>query len=175
MDAIARLLDAIHFAAQKHRNQRCRDAEATPYINHPLALARLLAVDGGVSDVELLMAAVLHDTVEDTDATIEEVGERFGERVAGLVAELTDDKCLPKLRRRELQIAHAPHKSPAAALIKLADKTCHLRDAFTAPPAQWSPQRLRDYFDGAKQVADRLPVASDSMQALFMEAYGKRP
>jgi len=175
MEAIARLLDAVHFAADRHRNQRRKDADASPYINHPLALARLLSVDAGVSDVDVLMSAVLHDTVEDTETTIEELRARFGERVAELVAEVTDDKRLPKGRRKELQIEHAPHKSPGAALIKLADKTCNLRDVADAPPADWSLERRREYFDWAKQVVDGLPATNEPLRALFAEAFAKRP
>jgi guanosine-3',5'-bis(diphosphate) 3'-pyrophosphohydrolase len=175
MEAIARLLDAVYFAADRHRNQRRKDADASPYINHPLALARLLSVDAGVSDVDVLMSAVLHDTVEDTETTIEELRARFGERVAELVAEVTDDKRLPKGRRKELQIEHAPRKSPGAALIKLADKTCNLRDVADAPPADWSLERRREYFDWAKQVVDGLPATNEPLRALFAESFAKRP
>ena len=94
--ATTQLLKAAHYAAVKHRAQRRKDADATPYINHPLGVAMLLASEGGVTDVDVLMAAVLHDTVEDTDATLDEVERVFGARVAGLVAEVTDDKSLSK-------------------------------------------------------------------------------
>ena len=91
---LARLLDAVAFSADRHRNQRRKDAEASPYINHPIALARLIAADGGVTDVEVLMAAILHDTVEDTNTSLQELRDRFGDRVAGIVSEVTDDKNL---------------------------------------------------------------------------------
>lgn len=175
MNDVARLLDAANFAADRHRNQRRKDAEASPYINHPLGLATLLAVDAKVDDIEVLMAAVLHDTVEDTETSLEELIGRFGERVAGIVAEVTDDKTLPKQRRKELQVEHASHKSRGAALVKLADKTCNLRDIASSPPADWSLERKREYFDWAKKVVDELPRVNDRLLALFREACAKRP
>lgn len=171
MNDISRLLDAIVFAAERHSTQRRKDAAASPYINHPLSLARMLAVEGGVDDVEVLMAAVLHDTVEDTKTEFLEIRERFGERVENFVAELTDDKKLCKGRRKELQIEHAPDKSVGAALVKLADKTCNLLDLAASPPADWSDARKREYFEWAKQVVDRLPAVSAPMRTQFDLAY----
>jgi guanosine-3',5'-bis(diphosphate) 3'-pyrophosphohydrolase len=175
MNDIARLLDAIGFAAERHRDQRRKGPEASPYINHPIALARMLAIDGQVQDVEVLMAAVLHDTVEDTETRVEEIAARFGPQVAQWVAEVTDDKLLPKQRRKDLQVEHAPTLSQGAVLIKLADKTCNLRDIAEAPPASWSLERRREYFDWARKVVDRLPPANARMLRLFEEAFGRRP
>lgn len=175
LTSTAHLLDAIHFAAQRHRDQRRKDREASPYINHPVALAQLLAVDIGIDDQDVLIAAILHDTVEDTETTLDELRERFGETVAGIVGEVTDDKALPKHRRKALQVEHAPHKSPGAALVKLADKICNLRDIANSPPADWSLQRRREYFDWAKQVIDGLPPVNAPLMALFEQAYARRP
>ncbi|MEO7337706.1 MAG: HD domain-containing protein, partial [Caldimonas sp.] len=133
----ADLLSAISFAAGKHRNQRRKDVEAGPYINHPLELAHVLATEGGVTDVETLIAAVLHDTVEDTQTTYDELVQHFGRTVADVVQEVTDDKNLLKEQRKERQVEHAPHLSERAALVKLADKTCNLRDVANNPPAGW--------------------------------------
>jgi guanosine-3',5'-bis(diphosphate) 3'-pyrophosphohydrolase len=169
------LLDAVLFAAERHKNQRRKDHEASPYINHPLSLARLLAVDGGVNDVEVLMAAVLHDTIEDTETTADELRAKFGDRVTEIVLEVTDDKSLPKHRRKELQVEHAHMKSREAALVKLADKTCNLRDIASAPPAEWSLERRRDYFDWAKRVVDGLPRVNDALRQTFDSAYEARP
>lgn len=171
----ARLLDAIAFAAAKHRNQRRKDAEASPYINHPLQLAHVLATEGEVNDLETLMAAVLHDTVEDTETTYAELRERFGKDVADVVMEVTDDKTLPKAERKQRQVEHAPHMSERAALVKLADKTCNLRDVAGSPPAGWSLQRKQDYFDWAKQVVDGLPPVNDRMRRAFDAAFALRP
>ncbi|MGE0311863.1 MAG: HD domain-containing protein [Lautropia sp.] len=172
---LARLLDALAFAARKHRDQRRKGAEASPYINHPIALATLLANTGGVTDVEVLQAAVLHDTIEDTDTTRDEIAARFGERVASIVAEVTDDKTLPKAQRKTLQVEHAHRMSPGATLVKLADKTCNLRDMSTDPPHDWPLARRREYFDWACRVVAGLPASSAALRAAFDEAAAGRP
>ncbi len=175
MSIAAELLDAILFAAEKHKNQKRKGADAAPYINHPIAVAHLLATTGGVDDLTVLKAAVLHDTVEDTDTAEGEIRNRFGDAVADLVMEVTDDKSLPKARRKELQVEHAGEKSRGATLLKLADKTCNLRDIGSAPPADWSLARRKEYFDWAKRVVEALPPASASLRAAFDEAYQARP
>lgn len=175
MTATATLIDAIAFAAHKHRNQRRKDADASPYINHPIALARVLAVEAGVRDAATLLAAVLHDTVEDTATTTDELRERFGPVVAGVVAEVTDDKSLPKARRKQLQIEHAPQLSRRAKLVKLADKICNLRDVADAPPADWPLARRREYFDWARAVVDGLRGTHQQLERLFDAAYARRP
>lgn len=171
----AQMLEAVMFAAERHRNQRRKDAEASPYINHPIALAHLLAKVGGVEDLNVLRAAILHDTVEDTETTEAEIRERFGDEVAEMVMEVTDDTSLPKQRRKELQVENAPHKSQGAAMIKLADKTCNLRDIATAPPADWPLLRRQEYFDLARRVVDGLPKVSAPLLAAFDAAYAARP
>lgn len=171
----AQMLEAVMFAAERHRNQRRKDAEASPYINHPIALAHLLATVGGVEDLNVLRAAILHDTVEDTETTEAEIQERFGDEVAKMVMEVTDDTSLPKQRRKELQVENAPHKSQGAAMIKLADKTCNLRDIATAPPADWPLLRRQEYFDLARRVVDGLPKVSAPLLAAFDAAYAARP
>src|SRR5438067_9958795 len=147
---LALLLKALAFAAHKHRDQRRKDAEASPYINHPIALADVLVNEGGVTDIEVLCAALLHDTVEDTATTHQELVDAFGARIARIVAEVTDDKALPKAERKRLQIEHAPKLSHEAKLVKLADKLCNLRDVSDHPPAHWDSQRRREYFDWAR-------------------------
>lgn len=171
----AEFIDAIAFAAHKHRDQRRKDAQASPYINHPIALARVLAVEGGVTERLALLGAVLHDTVEDTETTEEELVEHFGADVAGVVMEVTDDKSLPKGRRKELQIEHAPHMSRAAKLIKLADKTCNLRDVAQSPPVDWTLERRREYFDWARRVVDGLRDTDPTLEAAFDAAFAQRP
>jgi len=148
----AALLKASTFAARKHRDQRRKDADASPYINHPLEVAEVLARIGGVDDATVLQAALLHDTVEDTQTTPEELEREFGAAVRKLVEEVTDDKTLPKLERKRLQIEHAPHLSPRAKLIKLADKICNVRDVTHSPPKGWDEQRRIEYFDWAAKV-----------------------
>ncbi len=172
---LTRLLEAVAFAAEKHRNQRRKDKEASPYINHPIALATLLAVTGGVDDIAVLQAAILHDTVEDTDTSFEELAQRFGTKVADIVAEVTDDKSLVKAQRKQLQIDHAPHASAEAALVKIADKICNLRDVATSPPSHWPIERQREYFDWAKKVVDGLPPVGAELRAAFDAAFAARP
>ena len=173
--ALAELVLALEFAARKHRNQRRKDAEASPYINHPIALARILAVEAGVGDVRTLMAALLHDTIEDTETTHDELKAAFGRVVADVVREVTDDKSLPKARRKQLQVEHAPHMSRRAAQVKLADKTANLRDVAAHPPADWPLERRREYFDWARSVVDALPPGQRKLRALFDAAYAARP
>jgi guanosine-3',5'-bis(diphosphate) 3'-pyrophosphohydrolase len=168
------ILNAASFAATRHRDQRRKDIDASPYINHPLALADILAREGGITDGRVIAAALLHDTVEDTETTIEELVERFGKRVAGIVAEVSDDKALPKEERKRLQIVKSGSKSHEARLVKLADKIANLRDIANSPPADWSDVRKAEYFDWAKAVIDGLRGTNASLEAAFDEAYGRR-
>lgn len=167
------LLDAAQFAADRHRDQRRKGADSTPYINHPLDVAALLA-QHGIDEIEVLTAAVLHDTVEDTETSIEEIEQRFGDRVAAIVGEVTDDKSLEKAERKRLQVEHAPHKSRAAKLVKIADKTSNLRDLIAAPP-DWPIERKRDYFDWGKDVVDGMRGVHADLEAAFDKAYAERP
>jgi len=171
---LALLLKALAFAAHKHRDQRRKDREASPYINHPIALADVLVNEGGVSDVDVLCAALLHDTVEDTATTPEELVDTFGARVARIVAEVTDDKALNKADRKRLQVENAARLSPEAKLVKLADKICNLRDVAERPPAGWDLARRREYFDWAKRVVDGLRGSHPRLEAAFDVAYGMR-
>ncbi|MGQ0545950.1 MAG: HD domain-containing protein [Betaproteobacteria bacterium] len=172
---LALLLEALAFAAHKHRDQRRKDAGASPYINHPIALADVLVNEGGVTDVEVICAALLHDTVEDTDTTHEELANAFGSRIARIVAEVTDDKALAKDERKRLQVEHAPSLSHEAKLVKLADKICNLRDVAERPPAKWDRARQREYFDWAKRVIDGLRGAHPRLEGAFDQVYKKRP
>ena len=170
-----RLLDALAFAADKHRNQRRKDAEASPYINHPIALANVLANEGGVDDDTVLSAAILHDTIEDTETSADELRCRFGEAITAIVLEVTDDKDLPKAERKRLQVEHAPHISHGAKLVKLADKICNLRDMAASPPAKWTLERKQAYFDWAKAVVDGLRGAHPVLEQAFDESLRRRP
>lgn len=169
------VLRAASFAAMKHRDQRRKDQAATPYINHPLALATILASEGGVADPATLAAALLHDTIEDTETTHAELVQAFGSEVADLVAQVTDDKNVPKADRKRLQVEHAAHLSPKAKLVKLADKIANLRDVALSPPVGWPLQRRRDYFDWARSVIDRLRGVDARLEAVFNAAYAAKP
>ena len=169
------ILRAAEFAAKKHRDQRRKDAAASPYINHPIAIASILANEGGVSDPVVIVAALLHDTVEDTETTQAELEHVFGDDVARIVMDVTDDKSLPKADRKRLQIEHAGHISYGAKLVKLADKIANIRDVADSPPSDWSLERRREYFDWAKQVADGLGDISPKLMDAFNAAYQRKP
>jgi guanosine-3',5'-bis(diphosphate) 3'-pyrophosphohydrolase len=169
------VFEALDFAARKHRDQRRKDPEASPYINHPIALANILWVGAGIQDPVVICAALLHDTVEDTETTEAELAERFGPKVASVVMEVTDDTSLPRPRRKALQVEHAPRLSREAKLVKLADKISNVRDVGAAPPAGWPLERQREYFDWAKKVVDALRGVNPRLEALFDEAYARRP
>lgn len=172
---IATLLRAARFAADRHRDQRRKGADGEPYINHPLGVASVLAVEGGVTDIDVLCAALLHDTIEDTDTSGAELEAEFGPAVRSLVEEVTDDKSLPKERRKALQIEHASALSDKARLVKLADKICNLRDVAVDPPADWLLARRQAYFDWAVAVVDGLRGTHAELEARFDEALTARP
>lgn len=161
------LISAAGFAAEKHRNQRRKDADASPYINHPIALANVLANEAGVVDIATIAAALLHDTVEDTDTTAEELRGHFGDEITAIVLEVTDDKSLAKTERKRLQVQHGADLSLRAKLVKLADKICNLRDIQGAPPADWPLERRREYVDWARRVVDGLRGTHSGLEALF--------
>lgn len=167
------ILKAVAFAAEKHRDQRRKDPEASPYINHPIALANLLASQG-VTSPEVLCAALLHDTIEDTETTEEELAVHFGPRIAGIVLEVTDDTTQDKATRKQAQIDHAPHISPEARLVKLADKICNLRDILTSPPEGWPLERQQEYFDWAARVIDGVRGVHAGLETLFDQVYTRR-
>jgi len=164
---LSALLTALHFAADKHRDQRRKSREACPYINHPIEVAEILSRVGGVTDLATLQAAILHDTIEDTQTTAEELEGRFGAEVRRLVEEVSDDQSLPKAERKRLQIECAPDLSPKAKLIKIADKISNVRDVTHSPPAHWSHQRRCDYLDWAEEVVVGLRGSNLAVDALF--------
>ena len=143
---------AIEFATQRHHGQTRQDAAKSPYITHIHAVLAILLEEGDVTDEPVLVAAALHDTVEDTPTTFAEIEEQFGARVAGFVREMTDDKGLAKDIRKALQIDHAPRLSDGAKQIKIADKIANVRDITHTPPAHWPEIRKDEYFDWAERV-----------------------
>jgi len=170
------MLKAFRFAAEKHNDQRRKDTKSSPYINHPIEVAETLWSVGNVRDEELLVAAILHDTIEDTDTTKEEIKTEFGEEVLNLVLEVTDDKSLPKETRKQLQVEHAPHKSDRAKLLKIADKINNIRDIIKSPPEDWSLERRQEYLLWSEKVVAGLrggsPELENQYDALLTE--GKR-
>jgi len=168
------VLRAAAFAAEKHRHQRRKDEEASPYINHPVQVAHIL-VQENVEDPEVLAAALLHDTIEDTNTSLEELEIVFGYEIAVIVNECTDNKKLNKLERKQAQIDHAASISFKAKLVKLADKIANVSDINGAPPAGWSLERKREYYDWAKKVVDRMRGTHAVLEARFDAEYAKRP
>jgi guanosine-3',5'-bis(diphosphate) 3'-pyrophosphohydrolase len=167
MEPTLLLLRALEFAAAKHRDQRRKGRGASPYINHPIQVASALADVGGVTDPEILSAAILHDTVEDTQTTPEELEQAFGARIRSLVEEMTDDKTISQPQRKKLQIVHAPTLSPGARLIKLGDKLCNVRDVIHDPPPSWDPVRRRAYLAWARDVVDQIRGTSPALETEF--------
>jgi (p)ppGpp synthase/HD superfamily hydrolase len=167
------LMDAAYFAADKHATQRRKGVAAEPYINHLLEVAALVSSATPEPDVTTVIAALLHDCIEDAGVTKQELVERFGEEVAAVVAEVTDDKSLKKEERKRLQVVNAPKKSPRAALVKLADKVSNLRAMLNSPPADWSDERRTQYFAWAKEVVEGLPSPNPFLKAEF-DALQKR-
>jgi len=177
------VVSALAFAAEAHKHQRRKDKEATPYINHPISLLHILAVEAGVEDEEVLAAALLHDYLEDCCGEAQtglaegrqQIRSRFGAVVLAYVEQVTDDKSLPKEERKTLQISKAAGASHGAKLVKLADKVANLRDLAAAPPYGWSESRIAEYYDWAGKVVAELRGTHTRLEELFDEAYIKRP
>jgi guanosine-3',5'-bis(diphosphate) 3'-pyrophosphohydrolase len=165
----AKILMAASFAAEKHTGHKRKGSDGQPYINHPLEVANLLVNVGKVDDPEMVVAALLHDTVEDTDVSVEEIAERFGEKVAGYVRELTDDKSLAKAERKQLQVEHAPHLSHGAKQIKIADKISNITDVIDNPPEGWDLKRRKEYVEWGEKVVAGLRGANADLEQLFDE------
>jgi len=169
------ILRAVAFAAHKHRDQRRKDKEASPYINHPIELAHVLWDEGEVRDPLVIAAALLHDTLEDTETSWQELRGEFGEEIADIVLEVTDTQWIKKEVRKRLQVAKAKHSSHRARLVKLADKICNVRDLGTRPPAGWSLERIRQYYDWSREVVDRLRGTHPELERRFDEVYALKP
>ena len=164
---------ALRFAAQRHQAQRRKGGREIPYINHPIDVATLLSTVGGVTDPEVLAAALLHDTVEDTDTSLEELTTEFGLVVSSLVAEVTDDCNLPSDERKQRQEIEASQKSPSAKLIRIADKASNVGDIAIHPPPSWSVERRRNYFEWAARVVNGMRGSNAALEAAFDAALVK--
>ena len=170
---VQRILAAAKFASEKHAAQKRKGAAAEPYVNHLIEVAQLIAGCSEQLDANLVMAGLLHDTIEDTATTEEELQQVFGGDIASLVLEVTDDKSLPKEARKELQVKEAPRKSVRAQVIKIADKISNLRSLLTSPPANWNAQRKREYFEWAQRVVDALSSPNPILKAEFDRTFAK--
>jgi len=165
------ILKAMNFAAIKHTFQKRKDAAGTPYINHPIGVANILFFEGYIKDLVTIQAAILHDTVEDTDTTFDEITENFGCEVTNVVKEVTDDKTLPYAERKRLQIVTAPHKSDRGKAIKLADKIYNLRDLQRTVPVGWSLERAQQYFSWAQKVTNGCKGVSPKLEQILENIY----
>lgn len=169
-DDFGKILKALQFAARKHRDQRRKGGQHAPYINHPIDVTEILWRVGKVRDVVTLLGALLHDTIEDTDTSPDELRDLFGEEVLSVVLEVTDDKSLPKAERKRLQVASAPHKSARARQIKLADKISNVTEITLDPPMDWSLERRKEYLDWTERVIDGLRGQNPELEALYNQA-----
>ncbi len=166
-ERISLLFKAISFASEKHKDQRRKDSGASPYINHPLAVAETLWRTGRVRDFVTIISGILHDTIEDTGTTPEELERNFGSEIRSVVEELTDDKNLPKQERKRLQIVNASHKTNRAKLIKLADKICNIQDIIASPPSDWSIDRKRAYIAWSREVVNQVRGTNAELEKYF--------
>lgn len=170
-DGLIVVMKALDFAARKHVDQRRKGEREEPYINHLTEVAHLLAEATDGADPAVVAAGLLHDTIEDTDTTHAELESAFGPVIARTVAQVTDDKALPKGERKRLQIEHAPHLTPQAKMVKLADKVSNLRSLLATPPQGWTDQRRSEYLAWARRVAVGCFGVSPFLDARFEEAY----
>ena len=170
-----RLAHAFYYSTQAHADQRRKGERAEPYVNHVAEVADLLARATDGADVNLVIAGLLHDVVEDTPATLDDLEREFGKDVAGLVGEVTDDKRLPRKERKRVQIETAAGKSDRARMLKIADKTSNLRAIAASPPKDWSLERQIAYFDWAKAVVDNCRHVNRFLDAEFDRAFAARP
>ncbi len=161
------IFKAILFAIDKHEGQIRKDAERSPYITHPLLVAQALLEIGDVQDLPTLIAAILHDTLEDTKTTEVEIRKAFGEEVLQIVLEVTDDKSLEKMVRKRLQVVHAPSISNKAKVIKLSDKLVNCRDILNSPPEDWPMERRREYIQWAADVVENLRNINTPLELAF--------
>jgi len=168
---VALVLGALRFAAQRHKEQRRKDAAASPYVNHLIAVAETLWCEGGIRDTATIVSGILHDTIEDTETAPEEIEAHFGKAVRTIVVEVTDDKGQPKALRKRIQVETAPKISHPAKRVKLADKICNLEDIMASPPTGWAEDRKRDYVMWAKHVVDGLRGTNARLEARFDELY----
>jgi len=160
------IFKALAFSAKKHTKQRRKDLDQSPYINHPIALANILS-KRGIVDGNVLCAAILHDTIEDTETTEKELVEEFGKKITSIVLEVTDDKNLEKSVRKQKQIDQAATISHEAKLVKLADKIANLTDILDSPPSDWSMERKNEYFQWAKVVVNNLRGTHSGLEKDF--------
>lgn len=157
------LQPAVYYAMEAHQKQKRKDPWHLPYIVHPIDAMNIL-IKAGVTCQKTLSAAVLHDTVEDTETTLDDLKRMFGPEIASIVSECTDNKEHDKVTRKKQQIVHAHHMSQQAAFVKVADKLSNLEYLLVAPPPSWTPEITRGYIAWSKAVLDNLLPRLGSFQ-----------
>ncbi len=172
--AVSEVLRAAVYAAAQHGLQTRKDKSEAPYINHPIGVAELLCRVAGVADPAVLQAALLHDTVEDTITTPEQLETLFGSRVRVIVMEVTDDESLPKPQRKQLQVINAPRLSHEARLIRIADKIYNCSEMRPDSPVNWNRERKLDYLNWASTVVNRIRGTHVELEALFDKTVTER-
>jgi len=179
MNDQAKIVEAIAFASERHKSQTRKGAGEVPYINHPIAVAKLLS-DFGEDDIELNISAFLHDVVEDTTKNEKEIKEisdiiieKFGEIVLLTVLEVSDNKSLPVEERKRLQVVHTPKLSDRAKKLKIADKICNILDIKNDPPENWPVQRKLAYLDWSKQVVNGAKGLNKKLDKYFDQVYNE--
>lgn len=164
---LTRILAACIFAANKHHGQIRKDQRGSPYIIHPIMVAQDILQIGGVKDTNILIAAILHDTIEDTGTKPIEIQETFGIAILDIVEEVSDDKSLPKEERKRLQVVHAAEKSYPARIIKWGDKLVNCRDILDSPPRNWALERRQNYFQWSADVLFKMRGTNTALEAAF--------
>jgi guanosine-3',5'-bis(diphosphate) 3'-pyrophosphohydrolase len=170
---IEKVFDAIIFAAQKHKGQVRKGEPDSPYITHPLSVAKTIFAIGGITDTDIIIAAILHDTIEDTDTSSTEIRDNFGKKILALVLEVTDDKSFERIVRKRLQVAHAPHLSPSARILKFGDKIANCHDILHTPPKGWPLERLRNYIQWSADVIYQIRGTNAPLEAAFDQILAK--
>ena len=166
-NTLSTLFNVLFFATEKHKNQRRKDKNATPYINHPIMVTNFIVNTGKIEDINVLAAALLHDTIEDTETTAEEITHHFGEKICSIVLEVTDDKSLDKQERKRLQIVKAKEKSIEAKRVKLGDKISNITDITNNPPGDWDNDRKIKYIQWSQAVIDEIRGTNNFLETYF--------
>jgi guanosine-3',5'-bis(diphosphate) 3'-pyrophosphohydrolase len=170
-DTTGLFFSALSFAAGKHSGQLRKGGAGTPYINHLISVADLLWNTGGIRDADTIIAGILHDTLEDTETSEEEIGTRFGIHTAQIVHEVTDNMLLTTVERRQYQVEHASSLSPEARLVKIADKISNIVDIIDNPPTGWSDTDRIAYVRWGKDVIDRIRGTNSELETAFDNVY----
>lgn len=165
------IFKALQYASIKHKGQIRKGRDRAAYINHPIAVANTIINVGKIEDENTIIAALLHDVIEDTDTTEQDISEAFNSEIAQIVLEVSDDKHLSIEERKALQIKNAPHLSDEAKIIRVADKICNIRDVIDFPPITWNKKRKIIYLNWTRNIVDQIRNTNISLETLFDKYY----